>query len=478
MRFDRYGVGDYVAFERRFTREHYLAFERFSGDSNPLHNDAEYGAASEFGRAVVPMQMVASPLSAIAGMHFPGEPSLVLGHELRAVAPVFFGDRLTYSARVRAINRSHRVLTLSVIVLRGIEVVLEGELRVQSRREEWSNEPEYTAATLPTALVTGAAGAIGSAIARALARLGWPLWLHGRAESAALQELAAECAGLGSRVRLVAGDLEKYVARARLVKAVAADDGPSVLVHTASPPVDAALTSLIAVNYTALRELGDALLPNALKRQEGRILAIGSTALDRSPSGWDDYVAAKSMAASYINSINRRFANQGVSGMVLAPGFVRTAYAARWIKDGDDAMLPEEIGVAVAECLTGDKAGYMRLESGRAEMGRWGFVPQAGARTDFAATVVSTDPGAAVAGPAVSGQGDFADVVRRLLRLPDSQPMQGTGLGRTPGWDSLRHIELILGIERNYGIGFTSDEIEKTRDFESLAALWRQKAAA
>lgn len=476
MRFDRYAVGDYVVLERRFTREHYLAFERFSGDSNPLHKDAVYGAASEFGRTVVPMQMVASPLSAIAGMHFPGEPSLCLGQDVRAVAPVFFGDRLTYSARVRAINRTHRVLTLSVIALRGVEVVLEGELRVQSRLEEWPMEPHYLPAATPTVLVTGAAGAVGAAIARALSRQGWPLWLHAREASAVVQGLAAECTGLGSRVRLVTGDLERSVARAQLAKTVAAPDGPTVLVHTASPPVDAPLARLAAVNYTALRELGDAMLPNALKRQEGRIMVIGSMALDRSPAGWDDYIAAKSMATSYINSINQRFGSHGIGGVVLAPGFVRTAYAAKWIKDEDDAMLPEEVAAVAAEWLTAGTASYVRLEAGRSEAGRWGFAPQS------LATVAAAQPVAAAtqaaAAPAVAGHAGFDDTVRRLLRLPDTLPLQGAGLGRTPGWDSLRHIELILGIERSYGIGFTAGEIERTRDFESLADLWRQKVAA
>lgn len=479
MRFDRYCVGDYVVLERRFTRAHYLAFERFSGDSNPLHKDVDYGAASEFGQTVVPMQMVASPLSAIAGMHFPGEPSLCLGQDIHAVAPVFFGDELTYSARVRAINRTHRVLTLSVLVIRGVEVVLEGELRVQSRLDEWPIEPEYVPVGSPTALITGAAGGIGGAIARALARKGWHLWLHARAETAAAATLAGECAELGGSAIMVAADLEHVGERTRLGKSLSAVDGPTILVHTASPPLDASLSRLAAVNYAALRELGEALLPNALKRQSGTILTIGSTALDRSPAGWDDYIAAKSMAASYVNSINKRFSNYGIRGLVLAPGFVRTPYSAKWIQNEDEAMLPEEVAEAAAQLLLGkDSPGstYVRIESGRSEAGAWGFssrsaTPVAAAAPKPTSTVATEAP------TSVATRGEFAKTVRGLLNLPNDVPMQGAGLGRTAGWDSLRHIELILGIEQAYGLSFTSDEIEGTRDFENLAALWERKMA-
>lgn len=477
MRFDQYCVGDYVILERRFTQAHFLAFESFSGDSNPLHKDAKYGAASEFKQTVVPMQMVASPLSAIAGMHFPGEPSLFLGQDIHAVAPVFFGERLTYSARIRAINPAYRVLTLSVLVLRGIEVVLEGELRIQSRLDEWLIEPHYISAGPPTALITGASGAIGAAIARALARQGWHLWLHARAETAAAAALVVECAKLGGFARLVTANLERAAERARLSKSLSAANGPTVLVHTASPPLDASLSRLAAVNYTAFRELSEAILPSALKRQDGAILTIGSTALDHSPAGWDNYIAAKAMAASYINNVNKRFGNHGIRGMVLAPGLVRTPYSAKWIKSGNDAMLPEEVAEETTRLLTGRESTvtYVRLESGRSEAGSWGFSLQNATPAATAGATPTVSPATQKA-PTLAREG-FTDTVRNLLHLPSNIPMQGAGLGRTTGWDSLRHIELILGIEHTYGISFTSDEIENMRNFDELIALWEKKIA-
>ena len=83
-----------------------------------------------------------------------------------------------------------------------------------------------------------------------------------------------------------------------------------------------------------------------------------------------------------------------------------------------------------------------------------------------------------VAAPAAAGEANgFEATVQRLLALPESIPLAGGGLGRTPGWDSLRHIELILGLERTYDIRFSSGEIERARDFEGLMNLWQQKVS-
>jgi short-subunit dehydrogenase/acyl dehydratase/acyl carrier protein len=477
MRFDDFKIGDYVTFQRHFTSSDYRVFQRISGDSNPLHHDAAYGAISEFGRTIVPLHLVASPLSAVAGMSLPGEPSLYLGHELRAIAPVYFGDRLTYSARVCSINHSHRVLTLSVVVLRGIDVVLEGEMRVQSRLEDWSTKSEYVSAGRPSALVTGATGAIGTAISLALARKGWRLWLHARHESTSAMALASECNALGGEAKVVSANLEHSADRARLSRSLRGEEAPNTLIYAACPALDSGLNRLVAVNYESLKELSEAMLPGMLYRQEGAVLLIGSTALGNFPAGWENYVAAKAMAVAYVSGIAKRYGNFGLRGMVLAPGYVRTPFSAAWRKDAIGSLLPEEVAETALNMLTSPATPgkmYTWLEPGLVASGTWGFRP---ADSSIQPTAVTQGIGNQFPARSTTGSDEFSDTVKRLLKLPSNTLMAGTGIGKIDGWDSLRHIELIIGIERVYGISFTSGEIDQTREFDGLLSLWQRKTA-
>lgn len=478
MRFDEFSVGDYVSFSRRFGKGDFLAFRRISGDSNPLHHDQAYGAQSEFGRTIVPLHLVAAPLSAVAGMHFPGDPSLYLGHELRALLPVHYGEMLTYSARIVGINSGLRVLSLSVVVLRDAEVVVEGQMRVQSRVDEWPNPPGYMRNGSPHALVTGASGAIGGALALALARHGWRLWLHARGATPALESIVDECRALGSDAVPIPANLERPADRAGIARRLMQDDAPSFLVHAASPGLESGLDRLVAVNYRALKELADAMLPRILRCQAGGVLMIGSTALRQHPAGWDDYVAAKAMSAAYVEGLSVRYARYGVEGLMLSPGFVRTGFSAKWRKETTPALLPEQVAELAAEMLAevpAERRGNcVWLEPGRAEFGNWGFPPQAAVRNGAQEGGAN---GAVAATGGAGGETGFEATVQRLLNLPAGLSLAGGGLGRTPGWDSLRHIELLLGLERAYDIRFSSGEIERARDFEGLMNLWRQKVS-
>jgi short-subunit dehydrogenase len=65
------------------------------------------------------------------------------------------------------------------------------------------------------------------------------------------------------------------------------------IVHAASPAVKSKLVEHMAVNYMALTKLCSCVGPGMLKRQDGRIMFIGSTAAQLNPTGWESYTAAK-----------------------------------------------------------------------------------------------------------------------------------------------------------------------------------------
>lgn len=486
-RFEDFAVGDYVSLRRRFSAEDFEAFSRLSGDRNPLHHDVDYATASEFGRTIVPLHLIAAPLSMIAGMMIPGEPALYLDHKLRAVRPVFYGDEITYSARVIATNRSHRILTLRVIAFRDRTVVLDGEMRVQVREQAWRSTPPVEIANAVTeklAVVTGAAGAIGSAISLGLAKAGWGLVLHYRSDPAKAEALGEACEREGVKVELVKGSLSTAKDHARLAERLTrdVDRQPTALVHAASPPIDAKLDELAAVNYTALAELTDAMLPGMLRRQQGAVVLIGSSALETAPPGWEHYVAAKSMALSLVNTIHRNYAAYGVTGLTVALGYVRTAFSKPHRAASAATLLPEEVAETVVACLA-DPAGaggtYLVLEPNRLRRGSFGFRDAMHAASPSA--VADPASATATAGAEPAAQGDAQDLTRlihRFFRLDSGTDLREGGLGLTPGWDSLRQIELLLTIERDFGISFDSAEIDRTYHYADLEALWRQKMAA
>jgi hypothetical protein len=156
---------------------------------------------------------------------------------------------------------------------------------------------------------------------------------------------------------------------------------------------------------------------------------------------------------------------------------VRTGFSAKWRKETTPVLLPEQVAELAAEMLAEAPAerrgNCVWLEPGRVDFGNWGFPAQSAVRNGEQEVGVQR---AVAATSGADGTG-FETTVQRLLNLPAGLSLAGGGLGRTPGWDSLRHIELLLGLERAYAIRFSSGEIERARDFEGLMNLWRQKVS-
>lgn len=473
--FNRFMVGDVALFERRFSAEDFQAFSRLSGDANPLHHDAAHAKSTAFGRPIVPLHLSLAPLSRIAGMIFPGEPSLYLGHEIRAAHPVYYGEALRYSARIASINAAHRVLGLRVLALRGTTVVLDAEMRVQATADRWESEPAEP--ILHTrdpgrALVTGASGAIGGAVALALASRGWSLLLQDRGGKERRKEMTAHLGRLGADFHFVGADLALSKDRAALQGELSRLGDVEILVHCASPGLDASLQDLVAVNYQAFKDATDAALPIMLQRQKGRVLLIGSTAMLRGLPGMEDYAAAKNMAAGFASGIDSQYSNYGVRGMVLMPGFVATRFSEKII-GAEPALLPEEVAEAAVDMVVRPDAAAAILEVGRRDTGRIGFnrIPvSAPASNNSAAEATSSTAPSDLAIDA-----KIANAVRKVLRLPQTLELKGGGINATPGWDSLGQIQILLALESSFDIKFTADELTELRYFDTLVKSCQRK---
>ena len=224
-----------------------------------------------------------------------------------------------------------------------------------------------------TALVTGASGGIGGAIARALHAQGAAVLLAGTRE-VALNALAAE---LGDRAHILTADLSQPDEPERLVKEAEAALGQiDILVSNAGITRDGLALrmsdedwqTVLDVNLTAGFRLIRAALRGMLRRRHGRIISITSLVGVAGNPGQANYAASKAAMIGMSKSIAAEVATRGITVNCIAPGFIATAMTGGLTDDqrarGTAAIpmgrfgAPEEIGAA-AVYLASAEAGYV-----------------------------------------------------------------------------------------------------------------------
>jgi len=178
-----------------------------------------------------------------------------------------------------------------------------------------------------TALVTGATGGIGGAIARGLHAQGAHVVLSGTRVTA-LEGVAAE---LGSRVSVEACDLSSAEAVDALVgRAEAAAGKVDILVANAGITRDGLLLrmkdqdweTVLKVNLEAYFRLSRAALRGMMKRRWGRIVGIASVVGVTGNPGQTNYAASKAGMIGFTKSLAQEVASRNVTANCIAPGFI------------------------------------------------------------------------------------------------------------------------------------------------------------
>ncbi len=180
------------------------------------------------------------------------------------------------------------------------------------------------------ALVTGASGGIGRAIAEALHGAGAAVALSGTRREA-LEALAAE---LGERAVVVPADLAEREAVESLPRAAAeALGGPvEVLVNNAGLTRDQLLLRMkdedwarvLAVNLEAAFRLVRACLKPMMRARWGRIVNISSVVGVTGNAGQANYAASKAGLIGFTKSVAQEVASRGITVNAIAPGFIRS----------------------------------------------------------------------------------------------------------------------------------------------------------
>jgi 3-oxoacyl-[acyl-carrier protein] reductase len=178
-----------------------------------------------------------------------------------------------------------------------------------------------------TALVTGASGGLGGAIARALYGQGARVTLSGTRREA-LEALAGE---LGSRAHVLPCDLADAAAVEALVPTAEAAMGSlDILVNNAGVTrdnlfmrmKDADWDTVIAVDLTAAFRLSRACLKGMMRRRFGRIIGVTSIVGVTGNPGQGNYAAAKAGMIGMSKALAAEVASRGITANCIAPGFI------------------------------------------------------------------------------------------------------------------------------------------------------------
>jgi 3-oxoacyl-[acyl-carrier protein] reductase len=179
------------------------------------------------------------------------------------------------------------------------------------------------------ALVTGATGGIGGAIARALHAQGAVVTLSGTRRQA-LDELAG---ALGERVHVVEANLaDKDSVEALVPAAETAMEGLDILVNNAGVTRDNLFLrmkdeewdTVIAVNLTAAFRLSRAAVKGMMRRRSGRIVNIGSVVGATGNPGQGNYAASKAGLVGMTKALAAEVASRGITVNCVAPGFIES----------------------------------------------------------------------------------------------------------------------------------------------------------
>jgi 3-oxoacyl-[acyl-carrier protein] reductase len=185
-----------------------------------------------------------------------------------------------------------------------------------------------------SALVTGASRGIGAAIAKSLAREGWPVGVNYRSDSEAAEAVVEEIKSAGGRATALQGDISDPKTADALFTALEEEFGPVlVLVNNAgvradglSPQIDDEdWDKVIDTNLSAAFRLTRRALRPMIRNRYGRVVNIASIVGGvRGNAGQANYAASKAGLVAMTRTVAAEVARRGVTVNAVAPGLIET----------------------------------------------------------------------------------------------------------------------------------------------------------
>lgn len=125
--FEDLTVGMTASMGRTVSEADILAFAAVSGDTNPVHMDAEFAAATMFAGRIAHGMLSASYVSTVFGTRLPGPGCIYVSQSLRFKAPVRVGDTVVARVTVTALDPDRRRASFDTVCTVGGKAVLDGQ---------------------------------------------------------------------------------------------------------------------------------------------------------------------------------------------------------------------------------------------------------------------------------------------------------------------------------------------------------------
>ncbi len=221
--------------------------------------------------------------------------------------------------------------------------------------------------TAGVALVTGATGGLGLAIAERLAAGGWDLALTYRSSEAAAVDLRERLRARGRRVETYALDASDAGRPKALVREIDEQLGPvTALVNNLGQQESRLLAMtpddlwarMLDINLSAAFRLCRAVAPGMVRQRQGSVVNVSSLGALRGVAGESAYSAAKAGLIAMTRSFARELGKRGVRANCVVPGFVETEMTSELSEEQVAALrqneclpgptLPEDVAHAVA----------------------------------------------------------------------------------------------------------------------------------
>jgi 3-oxoacyl-[acyl-carrier protein] reductase len=224
------------------------------------------------------------------------------------------------------------------------------------------------------ALVTGGSGAIGAAIARALAQSGCLVSVHANSHLDKAQEVVDQIAATGGRARAVQFDVRDRKQTRHVLETLSAQQPIQIVVNNAGFHADGVFPALseqawddvLDVNLGGFFNVTQPLIMPMIRARWGRIINISSVAALTGNRGQVNYSAAKGALHSATKSLALELASRSITVNAVAPGIITSAMSAGSFDEKTIAQLvpmkragtPEEVADLVS-FLSSDKAAYI-----------------------------------------------------------------------------------------------------------------------
>lgn len=365
-------IGDKERLHHTITASDIETFVQLTGDDNRLHVDSTYAQKTPFKKPVVHGMLGASFISTIIGTKLPGDGALWFSQSLEFLLPVRVGDTLEVEAEViKKHDREQFIELATTIKNQNRQIVTKGVAKVKII--EQLADQEKTAPQLPkknVALVIGGTGGIGSEVCRQLAKGGCAVAIHYHANKQTAENLKLDLEAMGAEASIVAGDIRNEDSVEQMVQQVVRKFGyVNIVVNCAATTIpNIKFKDLLWSDYLnqleytiqSMLNVCKHVVPIMIEQGGGKIITIGSYAVDKPNNEWSHYITAKSALVGFNRSLAFELAPKGILINMVTPSLVNTELT---------ADIPEKI-----KLLTASQTPLRRLALAKDVAGAIGFL--------------------------------------------------------------------------------------------------------